>query len=178
MTEIIGTIASVATAFGVLIAIVQLWHSRKLAVTQFEDQMADQYRQLIREIPVDALLGRSLSAEQHTASLGAFLHYFDLSNDQAFLHRQGRVTAESWKQWEDGIRDHLERPAFRRAWDEISAAMPDSFEDLRRVLAPQLTRLPDAARDAALLASARGGAYASRATASTLVPGRDDGAAR
>lgn len=141
-TETIGAVASVATALGVLVAIGQLWYARKLAVTQFEDQLADQYRQLIHRIPVDALLGRELGAEQHAASLGAFLHYFDLSNDQAFLHRQGRVTKEAWRQWEDGILDHLRRPAFQRAWSEIGAAMPESFEDLRLVLATQSRPVP------------------------------------
>jgi hypothetical protein len=129
--DIVNAAASVATAVGVLIAIVQLWYGRRLAITQFEDQLADQYRQLIRQIPVQALLGRPLSDADHAAALGTFLHYFDLSNDQAFLHRQGRVTKQAWEQWQDGILDHLRRPAFQRAWQEISEAMPDSFEDLR-----------------------------------------------
>lgn len=113
MTEIIATAASVATALGVMVAIVQLWFARQLAITQFEDQLADQYRQLIRQLPVEALMGRPLTDEQHKAALGAFLHYFDLSNDQAFLHRKGRVTRAAWEQWQDGIHDHLRRPAFR-----------------------------------------------------------------
>jgi hypothetical protein len=147
MSEKINAIASVATAIGVLVAIVQLWYARKLATTEFEDQLAAQYRQLIRELPVEALMGKPLSDQQHKAALGTFLHYFDLSNEQAFLHRKGRITAAAWEQWEDGIRDHLQRPAFSLAWSEISAAMPDSFEDLRAVLS-QSTRIGsgDAAR--------------------------------
>lgn len=45
------------------------------------------------------------------------------------------ATAEQWK---DGIRGNVERlPAFRAAWAEIAARVPeDFFEDLRELVPP------------------------------------------
>ncbi len=52
------TIASIATAIGVCIAAWQILESRKLAQTSFEDGLDQQYRTLVKDIPVDALIGK------------------------------------------------------------------------------------------------------------------------
>ena len=53
-----GTIASVATAIGVLIAAWQLWEARRQGRTEFEDGLAREYREIAQRIPVDAPPGR------------------------------------------------------------------------------------------------------------------------
>jgi len=131
-----GVLASIATAIGVALAGWQLRLSQRLASTQFEDQLAMQYRARIQDLPVDALLGESLPPEELHENLATFYHYFDLSNEQVFLHERGRVRESTWNEWRSGIEQNLRRPAFREAWSEIARRAPDSFDELRRVAPP------------------------------------------
>ena len=128
-----GTIASVATAIGVLIAAWQLWEARRQGRTEFEDGLAREYREIAQRIPVDALLGGELDEKTFAASLNDFYSYVDLSNEQVFLRMNRRVSKQTWDNWANGIRANLARAAFRRAWEHIKARAPDNFEELKRL---------------------------------------------
>lgn len=130
-----------ATALGVLIAGWQLWLAKRQAVTTFEDQLGGQYREIARRLPIEALLGETLDERAYAEALPSFYHYFDLSNEQAFLHRQRRIRKRTWAEWREGIEQNLSRPAFARAWAEVSARSPESFNDLRSELAATAARL-------------------------------------
>jgi hypothetical protein len=130
-TDFITAVASAATAVGVLLAAAQLWLAARQATTQFEDGLNAQYREIARRLPVAALLGEALPEDAYQDALPHFYHYFDLSNEQAFLHLKGRVRPSTWKNWLEGIEQNLSRPAFRRAWAEISHRAPESFNELR-----------------------------------------------
>src|SRR5690242_9410090 len=99
----IQTIASVVTAVGVAIAAWQLYHTKQQAQSQFEDSFAEQYRRVAPMLPLEALLGRPLREEELKPHLRAFYEYFDLSNEQAFLARQGRLRQDTWANWQEGI---------------------------------------------------------------------------
>jgi hypothetical protein len=129
--DFITASASVATALGVFLAAVQLWQATRQATTQFEDGLNSQYREIARRLPVAALLGETLSEDDYQSALPHFYHYFDLSNEQAFLHLKGRVRPSTWANWLEGIQQNLGRPSFDRAWREISQRAPDSFNELR-----------------------------------------------
>ena len=156
----IQAIASVATAIGVLLAGWQLNQSKKQALTSFEDSLASQYRHIIREIPVKALLGETLDKEEQNRALPHFYHYFDLSNEQAYLHRRGRVRSQTWTEWRDGITDNLRRPAFKAAWEDVSRRAPESFNDLRNSLAQRLYHPSPSFTNLAPTGKARSGASA------------------
>jgi len=49
--------------------------------------LAAEYRTLAASLPIEALLGGTLSDEEHQDALDEFHHYFDLSNGQIFLRR-------------------------------------------------------------------------------------------
>lgn len=132
--EVIQTVAAAATALGVLVAVWQLWLTHRQATIQFEDQMSSQYREIIRRLPIGALLGESLQPAAHAAALKDFYHYFDLSNEQAYLHERSRITKKTWAEWREGIEQNLRRPAFAAAWEEISRRAPESFNELRRLV--------------------------------------------
>jgi hypothetical protein len=132
--DVIQASAAVATAAGVLIAGWQLRLAKQQAVTAFEDQLSSQYREIARRLPVQALLGEPLDASAQVSALPDFYHYFDLSNEQAFLHRRRRVRDQTWAEWSEGIEQNLERPAFARAWAEVTLRAPNSFNDLRAEL--------------------------------------------
>ena len=129
--EWIQTVASVATAAGVGLAASQLFLSKRQVETQFEDHLASQYREIARQLPIEALLGEELANDRHEQALPYFYHYIDLTNEQVFLRMKGRIRKDTWADWCQGIRVNLARPAFSRAWEQIKSRSPDTFEELR-----------------------------------------------
>jgi hypothetical protein len=140
--EIVGAVASGATAIGVMVAAWQLALTKGQAATQFEDNLNVQYREIIRRVPIEALLGGTLGEAEQQESLADFFHYFDLSNEQAFLRRQGRIRKRTWDDWREGITQNLSKPAFAAAWQEITKRSP-AFSDLK-VLVPAAKHLASA----------------------------------
>lgn len=132
---IVNAGASLATAIGLIITVVQLWLTRRQAVTDFEDTLAAEYRALAATLPTEAMLGGNLDCDEHKKALDEFYHYFDLSNGQIFLRQEDRVSKRTFKFWCDGIRANLARPAFVRACVDISGRVPDDFTELRRLIA-------------------------------------------
>lgn len=133
MLELLTAAASLATAIGVIVAAYQIRLTRQLSRTQFEDDLTKQFREIIRRIPIEALLGEELSEEAYDRTRDDFFRYIDLSNEQVFLRRNDRVSARTWKLWCEGIKAFLSRPAFGRAWGEFKEKSPDTFKELRRL---------------------------------------------
>lgn len=142
--EIIQSVASLATAVGVAIAAWQLRMAKQQAQSQFEDTLNEQYRAVASRLPLNSLLGRALSDSEMAGSLRPFYDYFELSNEQAFLHSHGRVRSDTWSNWREGIEQHMARPAFRQAWLKLLPDLDGSFDELRHILPPAV-RLADAA---------------------------------
>ena len=129
----ITAIATAVMAIGVVLVFWQIRLTKKQAVTQFEDGMAGEYRDLIQRIPTKALLGEELGEDECQNALDEFYHYIDLSNEQVFLRMNNRITFKTWQNWCDGIKANLSRPAFKKAWTEIKSRATESFNELRRL---------------------------------------------
>ena len=123
---------SIATAIGVLLAWWQFRQGAIAARTHFEDDLDREYRELARQIPTGALLGKELTDNEQNESLKYFFHYVDLSNQQVFLRIHGRIGKKTWQYWCDGIESNLARPAFQKAWEYIKQES-NSFAELRRL---------------------------------------------
>ena len=132
-STIFQIIASVATAIAVFFLWWQLLLTKRQSVSTFEDGLAREYRGIAQRLPLKALLGETLDDDTREKAMDAFYRYFDLTNEQVFLRIQGRVTPATWQLWRDGIAGHFRRPAFSRAWEEISSSAPESFTELRRL---------------------------------------------
>src|SRR5687768_7291229 len=132
--EAAADIASIATPIGVLLAFWQLVLAKRQAVAAFEDSLSAQYRALLAQIPVKALLGQSLFESEAADSLGTFYRYFDLSNEQAFLRSRRRIGEGTWTDWREGIQQNMKLPAFASAWVTIRSAKTGAFDDLARVI--------------------------------------------
>lgn len=76
--DIFGAISSAVTAVGVFLAWWQIRASKQLNRTQFEDSLTQQYQEIIKDIPVKALLGGKLDPEEIEESLRYFYRYLDL----------------------------------------------------------------------------------------------------
>ncbi len=126
-----ATIANCLSALAVFLVLIQLRLTSHSERQQFEDSFANQYRELLKDLPLDALLGesRQLTREE----LAAFYRYFDLSNQQAFMYEKKRIRHEVWAEWCAGIRDNLALPMFAVAWESFKQARPDTFDELRRL---------------------------------------------
>lgn len=146
--EVLAALSSMATAIGVGVAAYQLQVTRKQSVTGFEDSLAAQYREIASTLPLKALLGESLTTEEHSDRLQYFYRYFDLCNEQAFLHRNGRVSDSTWTFWKDGILTNLRRPAFAAAWQEIASRAMDDFNELKSLCPPNTAPAPQSNPDA------------------------------
>jgi hypothetical protein len=95
--------------------------------------MSCQYREILKTIPINALLGEELSPEEFKAAENGIYHYLDLSNEQVFLRQNKRVSSETWKIWCDGIKANLSRKAFEEVWKRIKEAIPDNFLELQKL---------------------------------------------
>jgi hypothetical protein len=133
--------AAVALAWG------QIRTARQQAQSEFEDDLSREYRSLVARLPPaafysdpDGALGRL--EDDEIAS--AFYRYFDLSNEQLFYARLGRVSESTARQWRQGIEGNLHSlPAFAAAWKTISARIPaDYFEELRALLSSSTPHNP------------------------------------
>ena len=120
-----NTIASIATAIGVCIAAWQIWESRKLSQTSFEDSLDQQYRNLAMDIPVDALIGKHVADEKGELRETIY-NYLDLCNEQIYLRGKKRISKNRWKDWNIGIKENLAKPAFKVVWDEIKGTAPNT----------------------------------------------------
>lgn len=143
--SLISACASVATAVGVFMAGWQIRLAKRQAKTQFEDDLTRQYREIIKEIPTDALLGKEISEDEYQKARHAFYRYIDLSNEQIFLGQKGRVSKETMKMWCDGIRSHLDKEAFKKAWDDFK--QQENHKDFRELRALENRWLEDKSKD-------------------------------
>ena len=107
---------------------------RKQARTTFEDRLTEQYRKIMEDIPTDIWLGSELKAladGQRERCRDAIYRYIDLSNEEAFLYNNKRITKDSWIEWRKGIETNMKLPAFKEVWAEVKKKSPANFEELR-----------------------------------------------
>ena len=129
--ELLRSISAFGTAFAVAIAVYQLWRSKQLQLLRFEDEIAKEYRDIARNIPIEALLGKTL--ESNTDVLNNIYTYVDFCNEQIFLRMKGRIRKSTWENWLEGIESNMKLPVFRQAWNEIQECLPSVFTELKRL---------------------------------------------
>ena len=137
LLEALPILSNGATAIGVAVAAYQLFVVRRQATTSFEDSLNNQYRAVIERLPIEALFGEKLRADDQAGLLAHFYRYFDLCNEQAFLHSTGRISQKTWHNWEEGIKSNLARPAFEVAWSEVASRATGDFNSLRALCPPR-----------------------------------------
>lgn len=138
----LNTAFTAITAAGIFLAAWQLRVTKRQAITSFEDTIAREYRDLANLLPTTALLGEELPDAEYEQAFDELYHYVDLCNEQVFLRQLGRIRRQTWIFWRDGIRSNLRRPAFHRAWSEISQRSNGDFAELRRLIASDYNEDP------------------------------------
>jgi len=128
-----NSIVSIFTAIGVLVAAFQLRVSSKIAQSEFEDSIDQQYRELAKGIPVDALIGKTVSSDKIELTRELIYNYLDLCNEQIFLRKKKRVRRDTWVDWCSGIESNLSKSEFKKVWSEIKAESPKTFTFLEKL---------------------------------------------
>jgi hypothetical protein len=116
----------------VFLAWYQIKKTSDLHRIQFEDSLAKEYRDLVQQIPIKALMGEELSSKEFEDAKPYLFHYINLTNDQIFLRSKGRVGEKTWIDWQGGIESNMKLPAFRKIWNEVKEKT-NSFDELRKL---------------------------------------------
>jgi len=132
---IVTAIGTTATAVGVWYAKTSLKKNEEQYRKDFEDKLWQEYRSIVQNLPVGAMLGEELGDEEIEAHLKWFYIYFDLTNSQIFLRMRDRVRLDTWTEWCGGIRDNFRQPAIAKAWDRIKPKLAENstLNELRRL---------------------------------------------
>jgi len=154
--QVVESAASAVTACGIFLAACQLWQTGRQNRARFEDEIAREYRGLLKTIPIRALLRERLTEAKFAEARVALYHYVDLSNEEVFLRQQGKVSGKTWAYWSEGIRSNLSLPAFKREWKEIRRADSRRFKELRLLEGSRFKVDPKVRRIFGLFASWRG----------------------
>jgi len=128
-----NSIISVFTAIGVLLAAFQLRVSSNIAQSEFEDSIDQQYRQLAKDIPVDVLIGKTVTPDKIENTRELIYNYLDLCNEQVFLRKKKRVRKDTWNDWCSGIESNLGKIEFQKVWAEIKLESPETFSFLEKL---------------------------------------------
>ena len=127
-----GDVAAIATVAGLILAVWRVRELEKVRQAQFEDSLDKEYRKIIMEVPMGVLLGKTVEGDN--PELRELLYnYLDLSNEQIYLRKIGRVGYKRWTGWRDGIEYNLSLPEFAEVWEEVKQEAPGTFTWLERL---------------------------------------------
>ena len=121
--------------------------SSKIAQSEFEDSIDQQYRELAKDIPVDALIGKTVDEDKAEFTRELIYNYLDLCNEQIFLRKKKRVRKDTWVDWCAGIKSNLSKSEFEKVWTEIKRESPKTFTFLEKLEKTQFTEDPVKWRD-------------------------------
>ena len=133
ITSVINSVFVVMTFFvtlgGMYMVYLQLKHSNRVALDEFEHNLDTQYRDLMLPIPVAILLGDSkkLNDIEYEKVREFIYNYYDLSNEQCFLFKRGKISERTWNAWRSGMKSHLKKPVFNQVILEIIEHNPFDF---------------------------------------------------
>jgi hypothetical protein len=122
----IAAAATVVTAGGVAVAARQVQLTKEQAQLDFEDDLAREYRSIIRDLPAQAFMERETTISS-ADELNAFFRYFDLSNEQLYLASRDRVSEGAITAWEQGILANAALPVFDAALESLKAGLPENY---------------------------------------------------
>jgi hypothetical protein len=137
--DVLTLITTIASALTAIAAVAAAFYLRKElgelttdAQTTFEDDLSREYRAIVASLPMEAFY---VDGSPLLRKMGAFYRYFDLSNQQLFLAKKGRVSPATFEEWEEGIVGNMQLPAFAAAWKDLAEHLPENyFKPLRDLL--------------------------------------------
>jgi hypothetical protein len=126
---VLQDIGTVATAVGVLLAVLSLRAARLQRRRQFETIYVQRYWALMDGLTVDSLAGRR-AEDVGPVDEKVALAYIRLCEDELELRQAGWISHETWQLWSAGIKAQLDhRWPFDEVWTEIAKKNKDLGND-------------------------------------------------
>jgi hypothetical protein len=133
---LLGDIALVFTAIGVLGATFGVWQSYRARIAQFEEKYVHRYWQLLDQLSLDALRGRVAEpAGMCEGDEKAIRSYFYLCEDELEMRKNGYISDATCGLWSTSIKQQLEQAMFAKVWAQLQqgeASFP--FDNLGKLI--------------------------------------------
>ena len=125
-----------------MVAIYQVRKNTEQSITTFEDSISKEYRDISKCIPYNALIGKALVGEESNQAANEIYNYMDFCNEQIFLRKTCRVRKKTWNNWQEGMCTNFSLPIFESVSKEVFEELPDTFTELRKVMAENYSTDP------------------------------------
>jgi hypothetical protein len=135
---VVGDIALVVTAIGVLGAVFGLRQSYRERLQQFEAMYVGRYWAIQDRMSLDALKGSDPKIISH-ADEQAIRAYLLLCEDELEMRQAGYIGDGTYILWAAGIRQQLTQPMFARIWHQIQNETTFPYDHLRPSQGPRTT---------------------------------------
>src|SRR4051812_40117243 len=114
MADVIADVSGVAAGGGLVFVAWQVYLARRQLTSSFEASFVDRYERIVANVPLEWLLGEALTPPSDQVER-AMYDYFELCEEELYYRKSGRVSRSTWRDWWEGMRLHLRRPAFHDA---------------------------------------------------------------
>jgi hypothetical protein len=115
---LLGDIALIVTAVGVLGVVFGLRQSYRERLRQFEEKYVERYWKILDELSLEAVRG-PFSGEIGRSDEKAIRSYIALCEDELEMRRYGYIADSTYELWADGIRSQLRQPPFEPVWKQV-----------------------------------------------------------
>lgn len=129
----IGDIALIVTALGVLAAVYGLRQSYRERLQQFESMYVTRYWSLLDRLSVEALRGsdpKSLSNSDERVIRA----YIRLCEDELEMREAGYIGDNTYILWAEGICEQFQQPMFERIWKHVRSELTFLYNHLDALL--------------------------------------------
>ena len=88
----------------------------------FFAEYTKRYQEIMWQLPSDIFNDdfdlKKLANEEQEKIKKNILIYFDLCSEEFYLHENEKIDHDVWKEWEEGIKFNMRKPAFNEIWKE------------------------------------------------------------
>ena len=114
----VGDIALIVTAVGVLGVVLGLRQNYRERLRQFETKYVERYWKILDKLSIEALSGYcpdKITEDDNKAIRG----YILLCEDELEMRENGYIADNTYKLWADGIQSQFQQPMFEKIWKQV-----------------------------------------------------------
>lgn len=114
----VGDIALIVTAIGVVGGVLGLRQSYRERLRQFESRYVERYWQILDRLSLEALSGTCPDIVPDSDNK-AIRSYLFLCEDELEMRKNGYIADRTYELWADGIINQLKQPMFAKVWKQV-----------------------------------------------------------
>ncbi len=114
----VGDIALIVTAVGVVGGVLGLRQSYRERLRQLESRYVERYWQILDRLSLEALSGScpDIIADSDNKAIRSYLF---LCEDELEMRANGYIADRTYELWADGIINQLNQPVFAKIWKQV-----------------------------------------------------------